>query len=94
MNIASALLRAPHKGIKYLKEHLSTKYLDRLLVITDHGEPVSVSLPYGELLEIMDILDELSDRETLKNVQEGREAIKAGVKGIPVSHLFDEVETE
>lgn len=91
MNIAAALLRAPHTGIKQLKDHLSAKYLTKLRIITDHGEPISVALPYNEVLEMIDIIDELSDQQTLKIVQEGRAAIKAGAKGIPVSQLFDKI---
>ena len=91
MSIATELLRANHVGIRDFKEHLSTKSLNETLVITDRGAPVSVNLPYSDVLELMDILDELSDPETIKAVQEGRKAIKAGAKGIPVSTVFNKI---
>ncbi len=91
MSIPTDLLKAHRIGIRDLKEHLSTKFLKHTLVITDRGAPVSVNLPYSDLLELMDILDELSDPETLKAVQEGRKAIKAGAKGVPVSPAFNRI---
>lgn len=91
MSIATALLKAHHVGIRDLKEHLSTKFLNETLVITDRGTPISVNLPYSDLLELIDILDELSDLETIKAVQEGRKAIKAGTKGISVSTVFNRI---
>lgn len=94
MSIAIDLLKTQHIGIRDLKEHLSTKVLDEPIVITDRGTPVSVNLPYSDMLELIDILDELSDSETIKTVLEGREAIKEGVEGIPVSNLFDKIRTQ
>ncbi len=94
MSIATDLLRAHHIGIRDLKEHLSTKFLDEILVITDRGTPVSVNLPYSDVLELIDILDELADVEAMATIAEGREAIKAGAKGIPVSNLFDRIRTK
>ncbi len=91
MSVATDLLKANHVGIRDFKEHLSTKFLNETLVITDRGTPVSVSLPYSDVLELMDILDELSDPETIKAVYEGRKAIRAGAKGIPVSTVFNRI---
>jgi hypothetical protein len=88
MNLATVLLRASHIGIRELKEHLSTEFLKEPLVITDRGEPVSINLPYSDVLELIDILDEFSDAETLAAVQEGRNAISGGARGITVSTLF------
>ncbi|MCP5051079.1 MAG: type II toxin-antitoxin system Phd/YefM family antitoxin [bacterium] len=91
MGIATDILKANHIGIRDLKKHLSTKLLDDLLVITDRGNPVSVNLPYSDVLELMDMLDELTDSETLKTVNQGRKAIEEGEKGIPVSNLFNKI---
>lgn len=88
MSIATDLLKAEHMGIRDLKEHLSTKLLGRILVITDRGNPMSVNLPYSDVLELADMLDELSDRETVAAVREGREAIRKGAEGVPFARLF------
>lgn len=91
MSIATDLLKAHRVGIRDLKEHLSTQLLSEPLVITDRGTPVSVNLPYSDVLELVDFLDELSDLKTIATIQEGREAIQAGAKGIAVSHLFKRI---
>ena len=91
MSTAVDILKADHIGVRDLKEHLSAKLLNNLLVITDRGNPVSVNLPYADVLELLDILDELTDLETIKTIAEGREDIKAGSEGIPVSNLFNSI---
>ncbi|MBU3933221.1 MAG: hypothetical protein KKH11_00945 [Candidatus Omnitrophica bacterium] len=91
MSIATDLLRAHRVGIRDLKEHLTTKLLHEPLIITDRGTPVSVNVPYLEMMEFLDILDEIEDIETVMTIQEGRKTIKAGAKGIPVSRLFKKI---
>ncbi len=78
-------------GIRDIKEHLSKSILQGLVVITDRGVPISVNLPYPDLLELVDIIDELGDLGALATVQEGRRAVNEGVKGIPVARLFSRV---
>ena len=88
MKIAINLLKARHIGVRELKGTLTTRLLKAPLVITDRGIPVSVSLPYSDILELIDILDEIGDTQTVETVLEAKEAIKAGGVGIPVSNLF------
>lgn len=94
MNIAADLLKAQHIGIRDLKEHLSTKVLNEPLVITDRGTPVSVNLPYTDVLELVDIINELSDPGIVETILEGKKAIKEGAEGTPVSNLFDRIRAE
>lgn len=94
MGIAGDILKAKHIEIRELKGHLSTKLLNDLLVITDEGKPVSVNLPYSDVPALIDLLDELSDPETLESVREGREAIAAGAEGVPISNLFNKLRTK
>lgn len=88
VSITTDILKAEHIGIRELKEHLCKVNLEKTLVITDRGRPISVNLPYEDILELVDMLDELTDAETLAVIAEARAAIKAGAKGIPVSNLF------
>ena len=84
----STLLKARHVGIKELKNHLSELLrTGRPLVATDRGEPTSFIVPYDDMVEIVEILEELSDPEIVKSIQEGRKAYKNG-GWIPVSRLW------
>ena len=91
MSVAAALLKAHRIGVRDLKEHISTEFLKEILVITDRGTPVSVNLPYSDVLELIDILDELADIETVEAIAKGRESIKRGAKGVSVSKLFNRI---
>lgn len=89
MSMSSDLLKAHRVGVREFKEHLSKKFLKKPLVITSRGNPISVNLPYQDVIELVDILDEVSDAETVKTVQEGRKAIKEENKSVPVSNLLN-----
>ena len=79
------LLRARHVGIREFKENISGFFKKRgLLIVTEHGEPTRVVVPYQEMLEMADLMEELNDPQTLALVAEGRRAVRAGTKGIPV----------
>ena len=94
MSIAADLLKANHIGIRDIKEHLSTRLLKDILVITDRGAPVSVNLPYSDVLELIDIIDEAADLETIATISKGRLAIKGGAKGILVANLFKRIRAQ
>ena len=91
MRIAAGLMKADWVGIRELKGHLSTRILKKPLVITERGKPVGVSMPYPDMLELLDIIDELSDPETLAAVREGRKAVFSGAEGLTVSRLFKKI---
>lgn len=83
------LLKAQKIGARMLRSGLS-RFLkeDNPLVITEHGQPVRVMLAYGDMMDFLDMLDELSDERTLMAVREGRKAIASGAPGIEASKLF------
>jgi hypothetical protein len=94
MGVSTEILKARKLGVREFKEHVSKKLLGGLLVITDRSKPISVNVPYDELLELVDILDELSDRETLSIIAKGREAIDRGEEGIPVEEVFERIKAK
>lgn len=89
MGIAAGLLRAPHVGIRDLKENLSRllKSGDPL-VVTERGRPVDVILPYADMMNLIDIIDEMTDTETLATVMDGKKAIASGARGVSATRLF------
>jgi len=91
MSVAVNLLKANHVGVREFREHLSG-YLKKkdFCVITERGEPANVMLPYEDMLELLDIIDELSDPGTVNAVLEGNKAIKTGKKGISAARFLKE----
>ena len=85
MGFAINFLRAKHVGIREFKDNISGLFKKRgLLIVTEHGEPTRVVMPYEEMLEMVDLMEELNDPHTLALVAEGRKAIRSGSKGVPV----------
>ena len=72
-------------GVREFKENMSVFLKKRgLLIVTEHGEPTRVVVPYAEMLEMVDLIEELNDPQTLALVAQGRRAIRSGAKGIPI----------
>jgi hypothetical protein len=59
--------------------------MGKAYLITEHGHPAGVFLPYQDALELVDVIDEFNDKKALKLVAEGRRAIRKGARGIPLS---------
>lgn len=94
MTLALNLLKAEHVGVRDLRQHLPDFLKGKSpLIITSYGKPAKVILNYEEILELVDILDELSDPETVAAVIEGRRVISRGAKGIPISEVFSKKKT-
>ncbi|MBA7493701.1 hypothetical protein ES702_04263 [subsurface metagenome] len=89
MSLMTDIVRAGHIGVKNLRDH-APKYMrdNQVYLVTRHGRPTKFLVPYEEMVELMDILDELSDPETLKMVAEGRKAIARGEKAVPAKKVW------
>ncbi|MFH1096944.1 MAG: type II toxin-antitoxin system prevent-host-death family antitoxin [Candidatus Desantisbacteria bacterium] len=92
MDIAVSLLEAERVGIGNLKANFSRLLReDKPYVVTDHGQPKQVIVSYNEMIELVDMLDELSDHGLLNTIHEGRVSIRTGEKGIPLAKLWEEM---
>ena len=92
MTLSSALLKASHIGIRDLKMHLSEKLkTQKPLVVTDHGRPTQVIIPYGDIVELAEILEELRDPQLIKAVQLSRKNEKEALKESPAADLFHKI---
>jgi len=90
MTLSRALLKAKTIGVRKFRDRLSRLiHTHEMFIVTEHGSPTSVLLPYQDVLEIIDILDELRDKDAIAAVLKGRKAIRAGKKGILASKVFD-----
>ncbi|OGW99964.1 MAG: hypothetical protein A3I73_04105 [Omnitrophica bacterium RIFCSPLOWO2_02_FULL_45_16] len=86
MTLAAALLRAPRIGAReFRNKACSFIRRGKAYLVTEHGQPAGVFLPYEDAIELVDIIDELNDKKLLKIIAEGRRAISRGAKGIPLS---------
>ncbi len=86
MTLASALLRAPRIGAReFRNKACSFIRRGKAYLVTEHGHPAGVFLPYEDAIELADIIDELNDKKLLKIIAEGRRAISRGARGILLS---------
>ncbi len=86
MTLAAALLRAPRIGAReFRNKACSFIRRGKAYLVTEHGQPAGVFLPYEDAIELADIIDELNDKKLLKIIAEGRRAISRGARGILLS---------
>jgi len=92
MTAANAILRARNVGVRKFRNKASRFIKShKILIITEHGKPTAILMPYSDMLNIIDTLDELRDKNAIETIAEGRKAILAGTKGISVSRVFKRV---
>ena len=62
MTISNALLKAKSVGVRRFRDGAS-RFIKKheFLIITEHGAPESVLVPYNDIMEIVDVLEELED---------------------------------
>ena len=83
MNLSTAILKAPHVGVRELKAHLSQRLRSgKPLVVTEHGDPKQVMIPYETVIDIVETLEELNDEALVRSVRLSRKAGRA--RPIPV----------
>ena len=86
MTLAAALLRAPRIGAReFRNKACSFIRRGKAYLVTEHGQPAGVFLPYEDAIELADIIDELNDKKLLKIIAGGRRAISRGARGILLS---------
>jgi antitoxin (DNA-binding transcriptional repressor) of toxin-antitoxin stability system len=56
-------------------------------LVLSHGKPVSFLVPYEEMLDLLDMLDDLKDRKLLEEIARARSEY-AGGKEVPAEKLF------
>ena len=89
MTLTASLLKAPHVGVRDLRTNLSRMlHSSKPLIVTEHGRPKRVILPYEVIVGIIETLGELDDRELAESVKLSRKARHEGAKPIFVAESF------
>lgn len=92
MTLATQILRAPHIGSKDLRENMARNIKStKPVVITEHGQPRKVLLPYQMMLDLIEMVDDLQDKDLMGRIHEGKHAIGAGEAGIAVEASFKKI---
>lgn len=75
----SQMMRATHMGVRELKNNLTgVLRAHKPVVATEHGKPTYFLLPYEDMVEIVEILEEARDSQLVSMVAEGRKAYGKG----------------
>lgn len=56
-------------------------------MVLSHGKPVSFLVPYEEMLDLLEMLDELKDEKLIQEIARGRTEYAQG-KAVPAERLF------
>lgn len=83
MTLSTALLRAPRVGAREFRNKACAFIkTGKFYLVTEHGKPAGVFVPYDEAINLIELLDELHDKELLATIAEGRKAIRRSAKGV------------
>ena len=89
MTLTASLLKATHVGVRDLRNHLARMlHSSKPLIVTEHGRPRRVILPYDTVVGIVETLGELDDKQLAESVRLSRRARRMGVKPISVARSF------
>jgi hypothetical protein len=56
-------------------------------MVLSHGKPVSFLVPYEDMLDLVETLDELKDRKLLGEIEQARKDYAQG-QAVPAERLF------
>jgi antitoxin (DNA-binding transcriptional repressor) of toxin-antitoxin stability system len=56
-------------------------------LVLSHGKPVSFLVPYEEMLDLLEMIDELKDKRLIEQIAEARSKY-AGGKSVPAERRF------
>ncbi|MBI4677329.1 MAG: hypothetical protein HY748_07075 [Elusimicrobia bacterium] len=84
MSLAAQLLRAESIGVRELKNHLSAVlHRGKPRIVTERNKPRHFLVPYEDMMEIIEIIEELSDPKLLVQLAQTRESYRKG-KWVPL----------
>ena len=88
MSVTSLLRKARPVNVREAQAQLSKLIRSKApSMVLSHGKPVSFLVPYEEMLDLLDTLDELKDTKLLREIERARVEYAQG-KAIPAERLF------
>lgn len=94
MTLATQILRAEHIGSKDLRERLSQNIRSQKpVIITEHGQPKKVMLPYEMMVALIEMIEDLQDKDLMAVIAEGKKVIASGSGGVPIERSFKKIKS-
>ncbi len=88
MTTTSLLRKAKPVNVREAQARLSELIRSEMpSLVLSHGKPVSFQIPYDEMLDLLEMLDELKDEQLLKKIARTRAEYAKG-KAVPAERLF------
>ncbi|MEE8493809.1 MAG: hypothetical protein V3S25_07175 [Nitrospirales bacterium] len=88
MTAASLLRKAKPVNVREAQATLSRLIRSKSpSMVLSHGKPVSFLVPYEDMLDLLDMLEELKDAKLLQEIARARSEYASG-KAVPAGRLF------
>jgi len=88
MTTVSLLRKAKPVNVREAQAKLSRLIRSKLpSMVLSHGKPVSFLIPYEEMLDLVELLDELKDTRLVQEISRARGEYTRG-KAVPAERLF------
>jgi antitoxin (DNA-binding transcriptional repressor) of toxin-antitoxin stability system len=88
MSAISLLRKAKPVNVREAQAQLSKLIRSKSpSMVLSHGKPVSFLVPYGDMLDLVETLDELKDQKLLGEIKRARSEYAQG-KPVPAERLF------
>ena len=91
MSSANLLRKAKPVNVREAQAQLSKLIRSKSpSMVLSHGKPVSFLVPYNDMLDLVESLDELKDRKLLGEIARARAEYAQG-KSVPAERLFKKI---
>ena len=88
MSVNNLLRKAKPVNVREAQAQLSKLIKSKSpAMVLSHGKPVSFLVPYEDMLDLVETLDELKDKKLLGEIEQARKDYAQG-KAVPAERLF------
>jgi antitoxin (DNA-binding transcriptional repressor) of toxin-antitoxin stability system len=91
MSVINLLRKAKPVNVREAQAQLSKLIKSKSpSMVLSHGKPVSFLVPYEDMLDLVELLDELKDKKILGEIEQARKDYTQG-KAVPAERLFKKI---